>query len=187
MKLYLDYEIREANIGDAEDITEVLVQSWKETYVNIISNSFLDNIEYTEKKVQKYKEAIASREENYTVATFKGKVVGFCNAKKFQIHKNQILNVKQLTQRNERGEIYLLYLLSEHQKKGLGTMLFYKAAKWLKEKQLVPFLVWVFKDNIKARSFYTSLGGKVVDEILLKIDEVIYSEVAYKFDKEMFI
>ncbi|OJW47800.1 MAG: hypothetical protein BGO67_09135 [Alphaproteobacteria bacterium 41-28] len=175
------YEIREARIGDAEDIAFVHTMAWKAAYKGILNQAFLDNVSLEERLRFRQKILTEGKGLQY-VALWKNQVIGFCDAHVLHFHENQHLSAEQRQRRTERGEIYALYLLENHQHKGIGKALFGKIRIQLKEQGLTPFLAWVFKDNHRARRFYVSQGGILVDEISARIGDQDYQEVAYRFE-----
>lgn len=76
----------------------------------------------------------------YYVALWKDKVIGFCDSGMLRFHENQLLSEEQRQTRTEMGEIYALYILEEHQGKGVGRALFQEIRLRIQEKGLSPFL-----------------------------------------------
>lgn len=174
------YIIRRACEKDLAEIAMVHWKSWQTSYKGIINQTFLDNRSFEDclnlrKKIFNTKFAICF------VATCQDQIVGFVDAGDLRIHENQFLSELQKTRRTEKGEIYALYLLKQHQGKGCGKALFQRLKQEMQEKDLIPFLAWVFKDNFKARGFYEFQGGVIVEETSIKIGSDFYQEVAYKF------
>lgn len=176
------YEIREAHIGDAIGIAFVQTMAWKTAYKGILNQTFLDNVRLEERLKFRYKILRESKGIHY-VALWENQVIGFCDAHVLRFHENQHLSAEQWQKRKERGEIYAIYLLEDHQNKGIGKALFQRTRLQLKEEGLIPFLAWVFKDNHQARGFYESQGGTLVDEVSARIGDQDYQEVAYKFER----
>jgi GNAT superfamily N-acetyltransferase len=176
-----DYEIRDACIDDAEGIARVHYESWKTSYRGIIDQDCLDAMAF-EDRLQLRKQTFFESKAIHLVAIYRGSIVGFCDADAMQFHSNQCLSKDQKKKRDELGEIHRIYLLKEHKGKGIGHALFEEARLRLKERGLIPLLVWALKDNKKARSFYERQGGILVDEISVKIGKQMYPEVAYRFE-----
>ena len=176
------YEIREAHIGDAEGIAFVHTMAWKTAYKGILDQTFLENVRFEERLTFRQKIFGENKGIHY-VALWKAQVIGFCDAHVLRFHENQHLSADQRQKRTERGEIYALYLLEDHQHKGIGKALFQRTRLQLKEEGLIPFLAWVFKDNHGARRFYESQGGIRVDEVSARIGDQDYQEVGYRFEE----
>jgi GNAT superfamily N-acetyltransferase len=175
------YIIREAVPSDAEGITHVHVKSWQTSYRGIIEQSFLDNISY-EERLERRKKILHSKGMLQLVVTFEGEIVGFANAGPL---RSEAYNDQFSLSNDEalkRGELYAIYLLSEHQGKHLGHKLYEECRRWFKIKGYHQFLTWGLADNVRARRFYESEGGKVVGEITVKIGDKDYRESCYVFE-----
>jgi len=176
-----DYEIREARKTDAEDIAYVHLTTWKTNYKGIIAQAYLDNLSLKDRLDLRQK-ILDNNAGIHLVATFKNKVIAFYDADHFRFHENQRISSDQLKRRNEKGEIYAIYILQEHQHVGIGSDLFQVGRNRLKEKGLIPFVAWVLKENHLATSFYEKMGGKLVDEVKVIIGGSEYLELAYRFE-----
>jgi GNAT superfamily N-acetyltransferase len=79
------------------------------------------------------------------------------------------------------GEIYAIYLLREHQRKGLGKKLYQECRRWFKAQGYHHFVTWGLANNTRARHFYESEGGELIGEITINIGDKDYQEVCYLF------
>lgn len=181
MSSVLPYTIREARPNDAEGIAFVHTMSWKEAYKGIIDATFLDTLTLKDRLALRHKIFKEWKGVHY-VALVENEIVGFCDAGDLRFHQNQLLAPKQKEARTEKGEIYAFYLLSDSQRQGIGRALFQTVRSHINNKGLSPFLAWTFKDNPKARRFYETQGGTLVDEVGVKIGDKVYQEVAYRFE-----
>jgi GNAT superfamily N-acetyltransferase len=77
-----------------------------------------------------------------------------------------------------RGELYAIYLLPGHQRKGIGRHLVAVVANRLMQMGFVSMLVWVLTQN-PSRKFYEALGGQPVHEKEIVIGGASLTEVAY--------
>lgn len=177
----IQYEIREAQMSDAEAIAHVHLITWKVSYKGIIEHSYLDQLTFAN-RLDLRKKVLAENAGIHLIATFNDNIIGFYDAGRLLFHDNQKVSEKQSKQRNEEGEIYALYILPEHQHLGVGRVLFQAGTNKLKEKHLTPFIAWVLKENYPAIKFYESMGGKLVDEIAVMIGDKEYREIAYQFN-----
>ncbi len=74
---------------------------------------------------------------------------------------------------------YAVYLLPEHQRKGIGFKLTVAIARWLMDIGVESMAVWVLADNHKARRFYEALGAEYCQEREVKVVGADLNEVAY--------
>jgi GNAT superfamily N-acetyltransferase len=77
-----------------------------------------------------------------------------------------------------KGELYAIYILQTHQRKGLGRCLVQTITEKLSRLEINSMLVWALADN-SACQFYLELGGKQVYEQELKIGRKALIEKAY--------
>ncbi len=99
-------------------------------------------------------------EQSALVAMVDNKIVGFT-----MFGKNREAKY------DYQSEIYGIYLLEEFQRQGMGYQMFERSVHWLKEKGYINMILWVLKDNLSAISFYEKMGGKIVAEKTICIEE----------------
>jgi ribosomal protein S18 acetylase RimI-like enzyme len=157
--------IRAASIDDIKGMAKVHVDSWRTTYKGIVPDSALDKLSY-EAREELWKSVFS--QDNNSVHTFvaelDGEIIGFSNGGPERTKKYDYL-----------GEIYTLYLLQEHQKKGIGKKLMQALVSSLQEDGLVSIMVWVLEKN-PSRAFYESFNPEKVD--LELIEEWNANEIA---------
>jgi ribosomal protein S18 acetylase RimI-like enzyme len=149
------FSIRPATVDDAAGIAAVHVQSWRSSYAGIVPQAHLDSLD-VDARTKSWTKLLAPSESPHfhAVAVDEGeRIVGFVDA-----GKNRDAPVEF------RGELFAIYLLDEAKGTGAGNALFDAAASWLRENELAPFLLWVLKDNARARRFYAKAGGVVAGE-----------------------
>lgn len=171
------YHIRYATESDAEGIAFVHVNSWKTSYAGIIDQDFLDNISY-EKRLSSWQEILQSKSPQELVVLLDDKIIGFVGFGFIRSESRPEFFEKIET---KMGEIYVIYLLEEHKRKGLGKALFTQCRLWFNRKELESFVVWALADNIHAKQFYEKEGGKSIGEISITIGDKNYSEACYLF------
>lgn len=164
------YDIRKASVEDARAIAEVHVHSWKATYEDLINEQDLSNttVEYrqilweTILKLPKNQQPVFVIEE-------KGKIVGFISGGKERTNRFGF-----------DGEIFAIYLLPTHQRRGLGTRLLKAFAYEMKKLGYKSLLIWVLTKN-PTHQFYINLGAEKVEQEQTTIGDGTYQETAYGF------
>lgn len=159
-------KIRKATASDIDGIAFVHAMSWKTTYKGLISDEFLDAItaEARSKRWIRNFENPNKDEVMYVAEDEAGMIVGFANG-----------GARREPDLYD-AELYALYLLKEHQGKGLGKRLIRSVAQNLLEKNYRSFMTWVLVGN-PALHFYHKMGGESVATKEMKIGNEIVEEI----------
>lgn len=179
--LPMGYKIRLAEISDAREIVFVHAETWKTTYDGIVDQAFLDSLN-SEGRLIARKNRLLDKTRHCFVVVYENQLVGFCEVGAVIFHENRTLWQEQWQQYEGLGEIYTLYILKDHQNKGVGKALFHEAKKILKEQKYTSFIVWVMEENQQACQFYEKNKGVKTDNTLMKIADKNYKGILYKFD-----
>ena len=164
-------KVRPATIVDAPAIARVHVDSWRTTYKGIVPQHILDELKYEERE-QLWRRALSpgSRSFVYVAEDESGQVVGFASG-----------GPAREDAPNHAGELYAIYLLQEHQGKGIGRRLFEAVVQELVNRGLNSMAIWVLADN-PACGFYEAMGGRKVYERQEEVRGVVLDEVGYGWD-----
>ncbi|PWU10867.1 MAG: hypothetical protein C5B47_01550 [Verrucomicrobia bacterium] len=164
--------IREAVLEDAAEITEVHVQSWKESYKGIVEQDYLDCISFAERLKQRKNilSGHSDKGKNLIVFNHRNQIIGFCD-----------IGIA----RDERfmgcGEIYAIYILKGYQREGIGTALWKQSVNYFKTRNLIPFYVLVLEQNWSARMFYEKHRGTIAHVEAITLGNHSYKEICYCF------
>ena len=146
--------VRVATAEDAAQISHVHRESWRTTYAGILPVEVIAR-EAGRKTELAWRQWL-ERDEGFCktfVVELPGEgIVGFafCGDAREPIHHLE-------------AEIYALYVLQSHQRRGVGSALVRECARHFVRHGLFGFYLWVLKAN-RARLFYSALGGEVVAE-----------------------
>jgi len=161
--------VRGATPRDAPAIARVHQECWRTTYSGILPAAVIAEA------AGRKSEAVWRQRLNGTLAGQAtwlavgpaGDVLGFasCGAAR---HRLQGLE----------AEVYALYVLQEHQRRGIGASLLGECARHFVRHGLFGFYLWALKAN-RARLFYEALGGEAVAEKSERLGRHSYLEVAY--------
>ena len=77
------------------------------------------------------------------------------------------------------GELYAIYQIQAHQRRGLGRRLVSGVALSLLDYEFSSMLLWALEDNYRARRFYESLEGERVSRKTISIGGRDLVEVSY--------
>ncbi len=161
--------VREANAEDAAGIARAHVDSWRTTYRGIVSADYLDSLSYQAR--ESYWRNVLSdpgyKGFVYVAEDEAGHITGFAAG-----------GPTETPDPLYEGELYVIYILQEHQGKGLGRRLVSAVASRLLQAGIRSMKVWVIANN-PFRTFYERLGGKELAQQEFEIGGVTLIEVAY--------
>lgn len=165
-----DIKVRKATISDINSIVKIKINSWKETYKNIINDEFLDNMDYDENFKKFYNEIKNpdSIKQNYVI-TKNDKVIGYT---KFQLLENNEYD----------SQICAIYIDNKYKGKGYGTILLNYVKNLLKNSNCTNMILWCIYRNYPSRKFYLKKGGKEGKKIKSKIGNQNIYEISYIYE-----
>ena len=161
--------IREAKMTDTASIAKVHIDSWRTTYVGIVSQDYLLSLSY-EQRMNAWQAMLSDPSSlwfYYVVEDDNGNVIGFANGGP-ERSGNKIFS----------GELGAIYLLKSYQQQGIGRQLIATVALRLKQQGHNAMLVWVLAAN-PYRSFYETLGSCQIGEKEADIGGEKLVEIAY--------
>jgi ribosomal protein S18 acetylase RimI-like enzyme len=142
--------IRRAVVDDAAAIARVHVDSWRAAYRGLVPQPYLDNLSYADRE-ERWRNLLGRAETATFVATSAasagGTIVGFASC-----------GERKAADLYSDGELYALYLLQSHWRRGLGKQLLEAALAELGARGYGSMGLWVLRDNA-ALHFYQALGG----------------------------
>ena len=159
-------KIREATSEDIAGIAYVHAESWKTTYRGIVSDEFLDQITVEGRK-KLWTRVFASPNKDevmYVAQDETGQIIGLANG-----------GARKEPDEYD-AELYALYLLKEHQGKGIGKQLIRSVVQKLIEQEYSSFMTWVLAAN-PAINFYHRMGGESVAREMITIGNESLEEV----------
>jgi GNAT superfamily N-acetyltransferase len=157
--------VRRATPGDARAIAEVQVETWRTAYQGVVPQEVLDGLDVGERE-QMWERASGNDRVAVFVAERDGQIAGF-------------VSVGPCRDLDGTGELYAIYVRPGAWSTGTGLALMEAAVPWLAERWPEAVL-WVAKENPRARRFYELYGWKAdrerIEEVVpgARIDEVLY-------------
>lgn len=159
--------VRPAHVEDAAAIARVHVASWRSTYRGLLPDTYLDSLDEASYE-GRWSRILAEGSSRVYVASGGSDVVGFASGGRERAGED-----------GYEGELYAIYVLNEAQGRGHGRRLVEAVAGGLRELGLGDMIVWVLRDNARARAFYERLGGVYVREQPITIGSALLQEVSY--------
>lgn len=146
-------KIRHAEVEDIEDIQEVAMASWQDTYSGIIPEETITEIVDSWYDREDLRQQV--KDPIFYVAEKQGKIAGYVHA-----------SVK-----DDVAHLHRIYLRPETQGKGTGTELYEKAEKEMKDSGAEYIRLEVLSENEKGLNFYQSKGFEEENEEAVELNE----------------
>lgn len=160
--------IREATPADAAQVARVHVESSRAAYRGLLPEGAQPEMTY-ERRAADWARALedGGGDEFVYVAESAGRVVGFASG-----------GPEREGDAEFGGELYTVYLLPEHQRRGAGRGLVLAVAGRLARLGFRSMMAWVLEENPACR-FYEALGGARAREAEIERGGRALRKVAY--------
>ena len=166
--LAADLKLRPATRADAEGIARVHRESWRTTYGGMLPQDVIAAHAGRKTAAAWSRRLLEGPERDGTyVAQLPEGIVGFASCGPAR-HRLEGLE----------AEIYTLYVVQQHQRRGLGRALVRACARHFVRQGEFGFYLWVLKAN-RARMFYEALGGAEMGEKTERLGLHSFAQVAY--------
>lgn len=141
---------RPATPADAEAIARVHVLTWQSSYRGLVPDAFLDGLAI-DRRTENWRIRLGGGKQNEPVwvGVDGGTVAGFVS----------VGPCRDEDAAADTGELYAIYVLAEHQGRGVGQTLIEVAASWL-GKRYRSATLWVLEANERSRRFYELSGWR---------------------------
>ena len=165
-----EYAIRPAGPADAESLARVHLSSWRTTYRGIVPESYFTRMEVAlPARTQRWRDSLRTVGRHWTLvaSVVDGDVVGFARG-----------GAAEPPHFGFAGELGALYLVREHQRRGLGRGLLAAHVRALRRAGYPDMLVWVLSEN-PSRRFYEHLRGTRLGTAEWTAEGAVHEETAY--------
>lgn len=144
--------IREACDEDSKGIATVSLVTWQKSYREFFPKEKLDNYSI-EEHTQSWKDRIQSYDPNeirmFVAEDVESGIIGFASGGKAGLFDKPC---------NYECEIFAIYVLNEHHRRGIGKELVQRLLQIFRMKKWKTMIIWTIKHSI-FRAFYEKLGG----------------------------
>jgi len=140
--------IRRAELSDAQGIAQVIVAAWRAAYRGLLPDEALDRLSVADYE-RRWSERIAEPWGPLFVAEQEDEIVGIVACGSSQ---------DEDVDRERVGEIYVIYVHTEHWRQGVGTALLDQALDRLHRDGFGEAILWVLRGNQQAIVFYEGAG-----------------------------
>jgi GNAT superfamily N-acetyltransferase len=152
------YMVTPAGPGDALALASVHVRAWRETYPGMLPQTFLDRMS-PEVYAARWTPRLMQDWEITLAAEGPDGLVGYASGD----------TVTRRGPASADAEITTLYVLRRAQGLGVGRQLMTGLARTLAAKGAHSLIIWVLRDNLKARGFYEAIGGVLAGERMERV------------------
>jgi ribosomal protein S18 acetylase RimI-like enzyme len=159
--------IRQATSKDTAAIARIHIDMWRIAYDGILAENYLRELSYSRSRLQW--QILLERHAGVLLVadSTEDGVVGFAAG-----------GAERTGAFGVDGELMALYVLTSHQRQGIGSKLTVDMARRLGDNGRKGMIVWVLSDNPACR-FYTTLGAIEAGEQLVGVGDQQYRETAY--------
>jgi ribosomal protein S18 acetylase RimI-like enzyme len=136
--------------ADAEAIAYLNVNTWKNTYIDLLPRGFVEGKKVTEKNINAWYHTVTNQNKENIVFIARAEnsdILGFVWGGKA---RDNIQNIPV--------ELYAIYVSPEYQRKGIGTALFTHFFDYIQELGFKRMYLWVLHNN-PSTIFYEKMRG----------------------------
>jgi ribosomal protein S18 acetylase RimI-like enzyme len=156
-----------AGPSDAVDLGELHVRTWRETYPGLLPQAYLNGLSSTLHARRFSHQLVRARAGDLVlVAEDERGMIGYCAG---------VLMGKS-------AEVHTLYVLRRAQGLGAGRALLASAARAFAAQGAERLMLWVLRDNARARGFYARLGGVASEAKTEATAGGVMPQVAYRWE-----
>lgn len=166
--------IRSATPEDAEEIARLHVDASLVAYRPIFGEDFRfgdisERVETWRRMLaQDPSLALTPPEKTYVACLEDGRIAGFCS-----------IGPSRDEDAGDDGEVQMLYIAPDQWRAGVGRQLFESGVSYLKARGFSRLVLWVLKDNERARRFYERAGWRADGREKPSFNKPVLSQVRY--------
>lgn len=169
----INTKIRNIKKEDIPSVVDIKIKGWQTAYKEIIDEKYLVNLS------NEYEVIVKKMENNYMtngfiVAEQNDEVVAFC---RYAFNNSFSPEIE-----NADCELCAIYVRPDLKHCGIGTQLFNYVINKFKNKNKSTMILWCLKDNEPSKRFYTKMGGTIITERNIEIENKQYIECCFEYD-----
>lgn len=182
-------EVRDANTGDADAIATAHIDGWRVAYRGLLPDEYLDATEFATSRRDRWRAWAwkSVTDSCLFVVTIDKRVGGFCHAGPEQVQPERYQSAapaSPVPAGTGRGEVYAFYLHPSAWGSGGAGALMSRCEEFLRDEGYGTAILWVLRDNPRARSFYEKAGwhptGRTSSFVLPNVPGTSLPEVEYE-------
>ena len=163
----MEIDIRKVKQGDADTLAYIQTESWKAAFKGIIDADLLDKCTNIDKARLMYQRLLDDNKGNGYILTVDNKphcIAYWDKARDFELAL--------------KAELICIHSLPNNWHKGFGSKMMDMVLEDIKSSGYSEVVLWVFRDNLRARAFYEAKGFVLndVSKAAFDTEEVLYSK-----------
>lgn len=165
-------EVREGVPTDADACAAAHIEGWRTGYRHLLPGEFLDAPEFASRRIDHWRAwtwADGLEGAALFVGEVDGRVVGFviCGPEREAPVCDQLGRTDAVASAVGRGEVYAFYLHPDAWGSGAAAALMSRCREYLADNGYSTAILWVLRDNPRARRFYERSGWTVTGREML--------------------
>ena len=163
----MEVVIRNVQQGDATALAYIQTESWKAAFSGILDAAMLAKCTNIDRATAMYQRLLDENKGNGYLLTVDGKP--HCIAYWDAARDPEFLG---------KAELICIHSLPDNWHKGFGSQMLDLVLKDIKKSGYSEVVLWVFRDNFRARAFYEAKGfaPKGIAKPAFDAEEVLYSK-----------
>lgn len=148
-----NYEIRKVKKGDSTTLADIQVRSWREAFSHIIPPEFIEKFLDIDYVSGIYERLLKENKGNGYIMEVEGHshcIAYWDKARNFDT--------------NDMAELICIHSLPDNWRKGYGKIMMERVLCDISLQGYTKVVLWVFKENERARLFYEACGFEETDE-----------------------
>lgn len=162
--------VRHAVVDDADAIERIRTDTWRDAYRGLMPDAVLDGLGYDATRRRALMSALPPH-QFVLVAEDAGEVVGFCVGGRSRPSDERF-----------SGEVYAIYVLPDHHRRGIGRALLEAGARELVDRGFASMIIWVLRENAPSRRFYERMGGHHIRDEERELEGARITESGYGWE-----
>ena len=163
----MEVVIRKVQQGDARDLAYIQTESWKAAFASILEAETLTKCTNIERATAMYQRLLDENKGNGYLLTVDGKphCIAYWDAARDAAFAG-------------KAELICIHSLPGNWRKGFGSQMMDQVLMDIKQAGFPEVVLWVFRDNQRARAFYEAKGFRLTDisKPAFDTEEILYSK-----------
>lgn len=162
----MEYSIRKAKKGDESILAYIQTESWKAAFRGILSDEELERCTEISRATKMYQKLLDNNIGSGYILEVNGKP-----------HCIAYWDKARDTKLSDYAELICIHSLPNNWRQGFGTKMIEQVINDVRDARYKKIMLWVFKDNIRARNFYEANGFVTFEK---KKENMIPIEIMYE-------